>query len=357
MKIGILTYHRSDNYGALLQAIALREVLKEMGHESTFIDYWPDYHRQMYSVFSFGAMKYKSVIGNIVYVINTIRRYRVKKERIKSFEEYRSKYIYPYLTTVDAEYDVVIHGSDQIWRKQKVLKSYNPVYFGKNNVKAARKISYAASMGVVSPMDEDKEILKDYLSYLDCISVREKELGDLVTELGYENDVSIDPTLLLDKKRWVDMMDLKSDSAEKYVLYYKLQHHSFDDEKIQKFAKSRNLKVKTIYGQARKFNTEENIYIANPKDFLNLILNAEYVFTSSYHGLVFSLLFHKPFYASFNKNSGRAQSLLQYLSLDDRLLTPMSNIPNIENIINYANIDDMIEKERVRSLRYIEDSI
>ena len=68
MKIGILTYHRSNNYGALLQAIALRKVLADMGHEVSFIDYWPAYHRHIYEAFSIASLKYRSLKGNYNYI-------------------------------------------------------------------------------------------------------------------------------------------------------------------------------------------------------------------------------------------------------------------------------------------------
>ena len=95
MKIGILTYHRSHNYGALLQAIALRHVLEEMGHEVTFIDYWPAYHRHLYKAFSFRYMMDRpSFLERCYYVKNCILYYKARRESIVNFTGFLDDYIF-----------------------------------------------------------------------------------------------------------------------------------------------------------------------------------------------------------------------------------------------------------------------
>lgn len=356
MKIGILTYHRSNNYGASLQAIALREILSKMGHEVTFIDYWPAYHRHVYMVFSFASMKYRSIKGNISYIASVFKNYRWIKSRIKNFETFRLTYVYPYLSTMDDAYDIVVCGSDQIWRKQEEINVYNPVYFGKNNIKVARQISYAASMGFITKDEDEKRILKDYLSHLDSISVREKDLKELVEGLGCNCVQSLDPTLLLNKEQWSSLVNLQPTTSEKYVLYYKLRGHSFDEKSIKMFAQERNLKLITLCGAASK-ETEDKITTASPQRMLSLINGAEYVFTSSYHGMVFAILLHKPFYAAFNNNSGRAKSLLLDLNLLDRLLQPNSSIPQNEHPIDFSKIDSILEIKRNISINYLKMTV
>ena len=162
MKIGILTYHRSHNYGALLQAIALRKVLADMGHEVTFIDYWPAYHRHMYALFSFHwMMSRKGIWSKWSYLKYCFCNYSARKKRKLSFDKFISEYIEPYTSSMDESYDVVIHGSDQIWRKQPEINTYNPVYFGCHDIVARRKVSYAASIGTPPQKDEEKQIIKE----------------------------------------------------------------------------------------------------------------------------------------------------------------------------------------------------
>ena len=118
-------------------------------------------------------------------------------------------------------YDVIVHGSDQIWRKQPEINTYNQVYFGKHQIKSNRKVSYAASMGILPKDEFDMNQVKDYLSCLDAISVREESLLALVKELGYSNAThDLDPTLLLPSDYWVNKFNLKQ-SSERYALYYK----------------------------------------------------------------------------------------------------------------------------------------
>ena len=119
MKIGILTYHRSHNYGALLQAIALRKVLSDMGNEVFFIDYWPNYHRHMYALFSVKwLINRPGRKSKLLYIKDCLLHCSVRKQRKQNFDLFISHFILPYISSCDDSYDVIVHGSDQIWRKQ-----------------------------------------------------------------------------------------------------------------------------------------------------------------------------------------------------------------------------------------------
>lgn len=354
MKIGILTYHRSHNYGALLQAIALRKVLADMGHEVTFIDYWPAYHRHMYALFSFASLKYRSVRGNLSYIKSCLQNYKYRKERINNFNKFIAEYIEPFLSSMNDSYDLVIHGSDQIWRKQFELRTYNPVYFGNHNIQTVKKISYAASMGILPENKADKLTVRKLLSNLDTISVREHGLKELCISLGYaETRQDLDPTLLLNLSDWAGMFRLrKKDNAEKYALYYKIID-SFDICELQRFSVSKGLNLKIIYHEAGCMNSDEHITTADPCQFLYLMYNADFVFTSSFHGLVFALLFHKPFFASFTRNSGRAASLLDALEIQGRLLNSKGEIPSNIQPINYNMVDNTLNQLRSSSRDFL----
>ena len=356
MKIGILTYHRSHNYGALLQAIALRYVLEQMGHQATFIDYWPAYHRHMYMVFSWHAMMQKrSKKSKFRYLQNCIMNWAARIERIERFAAFIRKYIEPHLSSMDENYDVVVHGSDQIWRKQPEMREYNPVYFGDNGIQTNKNISYAASMGVLPQTDDDFSKLKSLISHLNSISVRESGLKDVVHKLGFESTLCLDPTLLLSVEQWKKIIPFVPSHGGGYVLYYYLQDNVFDKSEIIKFTKANKLRLITIYSKAIKRNTSDEITTADPEQFLSLIAGAKFIFTSSFHGLAFSLLFHKPFYASFKKNAGRASSLLSALGLDYRLLSPCSSIPNEDTTIDYNHVDSQLASMRQESLQYLQE--
>lgn len=356
MKIGILTYHRSHNFGALLQAVALRSVLTTMGHNATFVDYWPSYHEHVYAFFSYVLLKQKNIKGKLQYLVKFLLGFKSKRRKIRNTYKFIDHYIFPYMSSINEDYDILVYGSDQIWRKQPELNTYNPVYFGDNDIKARSHISYAASMGIISHNKEDKDKLNKLLSHLNRISVRETDLCNLVCELGFECKICLDPTLLITGDKWISDMHLQHKSNEKYLIFYKMRGKSFDEKYVQQFARLLNLKLKILYPTANRNNTSDRITTANPIEFLELIYNAEFVITSSYHGLVFALLFHKPFYASFGSNAGRAQSLLEKLELKDRLLEPMSHIPENGKPINYSEVDKRLNFWRKDSLQYLADN-
>lgn len=357
MKIGIITYHRSYNYGALLQATALREFLSERGHNVYFVDYWPAHNKHRYSVFSFTWMikTQRGIKKKIKYVISCISNFNYRKKRNKCFQDYISEYILPYLLPVSESFDIVIHGSDQIWRKQPEIDRYNPVYFGKHDIKTKLKISYAASMGIVPQNDMEKNMLRKYVSYLDVVSVREKDLQDFLFDLGFSNiKLVVDPTLLLDCSHWTDLFKIKKTDEEPYLLYYKLQN-SFDENEVRKFADAMKLKIKIISGRYRN-KSENGLSAVNPKDFVEVIANSSYIFTSSFHGLVFSLLYHKPFLASFTNSSARAISLLSEIGLSTRLIKPCSIFTQVAyQKIDYDQVDINLHSLREKSIKFLMD--
>lgn len=355
MKIGILTYHRSHNYGALLQAIALRKVLQGMGHIVTYIDYWPEYHQHMYAIFNPVAFKSMGIRGKYGYLKTMVKTWKYRKERIKNFNAFIAEYIEPYVSSVSEDYDLIIHGSDQIWRKQPEMNTYNPIYFGKHKILTKKRITYAASMGILPDSNTDKDILKTYLSELNKISVRETDLKTLVEHLGYTCEQHLDPTLLLKGEEWVSLMNIPRKSERKYVLFYHLLDNSFDVNEIEAFARERKMEMVTIYSWAKKKENIHEITTANPLQFLELIYNAEFVFTSSFHGLVFSLLFEKQFLAAFSTNAGRAMSILSQLELSNRLLHPMSRVPSTLDYIDYPIVSKRMDSQRMGSLRYLKE--
>lgn len=357
MKIGILSYHRSHNYGALLQGIALREVLVRAGHQVTFIDYWPAYHRHMYALFSFNWLLSRKGIGRkYKYLRDVILYYSFRKKRRENFDRFIKKYIEPYASSTNENYDVIVHGSDQIWRKQPEIRKYNPVYFGKHQIRAKRKITYAASMGVLPQKESDKVILKDYMSYLDRISVREENLQILVRELGFSGvSHDIDPTLLLPMEYWINKFELKR-SEERFALYYRIQD-SFNMKELRSYVESKGLKLKVIHSKANCADSEENVTTAGPQEFLQLIFGADIVFTSSFHGLAFALNFHKPFFASFQKNGSRASSLLKQCDLEYRMVSPNTSIPSVEKTIDFSKVDCVLEGLRTSSMAYLEENL
>lgn len=356
MKIGILTYHRSHNFGALFQAIATRNVLLQMGHQVSYIDYWPDYHKAMYALFSWGSFRRKNRYDKFLYVKDCIFSFRGKKVLKDKFEKFINSYIIPFCEPMGTSYDLIIYGSDQIWRKQPWLDTYNPVYFGLHKSFSKLHATYAASMGIISNETSDHEKLKSLIGNMNYISVREESLLDFVHELGYKNAIlSIDPVLLLTANQWKKIIQPNScflPPHHKYVLYINYIPFSFNESAIRLFAKEHDCDFVKINGAVIGKDTPDARIDTGPLEFLLYITKADYIFTSSFHALAFSILFQKEFYAAFSNNAGRASSLLAKLNLDNRLKNNEDET-FVEDVINYNAVNSILDSLRDDSINYI----
>lgn len=357
MKIGILTYHRTLNYGACLQAVATRIVLEQMGHEVYYVDYWPKYHEGKYKVFSWEVFMPLPWKRKIKYLWEQVRNRKYILRRANNFALFHAQFIIPYCRPLTEAYDVVVYGSDQIWRKQKETKAYNPMYFGKSQIKSKKHISYAASMGALPNNERDKAELQKLVSNLDNISVREQDLQTFLSDLGVKNvSLTIDPTLLLSACEWDKVIPASEYNGTKYVLVYGIGRASFDMGEVNRYAQEHGCVVKVLQSDGTAEDTDKLITTAAPEAFIQLIRNSECVFTSSFHGLAFSIIYQKEFYASFvPQKVSRAQSLISSLGLNDRLLSPNATIPNRKKI-NYEVVENKLQEFRAESLQFLKDN-
>ena len=353
MKTGIITFHRTNNYGACLQAVATRLILEEMRHEAYYVDYWPAYHAGKYDILSYNKLRHKSIRGKVACVLNSFRNLKEKKDRKRAFEKFHQEYIIPFCKPISDDFDVVIYGSDQIWRKHSAIKDYDPVYFGKNQIASKRHIAFAASMGVLPNNERDRLKVKELVSHLDRIAVREEDLQQLLSELGYtEVERVLDPTLLLSKYEWNQKIDIPDYSGRPYVLVYHVAKMQFDIDEIKKFAAEKGCDVKILHGVVGDKQQKDGYSAADPITFLTLFKYASYTFVSSFHGLAFSIIFEREFFASYRTNSNRAETVLKLLGLSDRLIKPHSKIPRL-NPIAYGTVKSKLDDKRNRDLQLL----
>ncbi len=341
MKIGLLTYHRAENYGAELQAIALRYFLKNLGNEVYFIDYYPDYHQKIYAI---PKISKRIALKNPRLYFHKQLDNLFKYLRKQSFHTFQKKHIIPHCISLEESFDVVIYGSDQIWRKQPFVKTYNPIYFGKNDIQTKLHISYAASIDTLPQTEEDMRTFQELITHLDKISVRESSLRNSLLGMGIKAELSIDPVFLLTKEQWNKIIPAKN-QKEKYILYYNLQD-TFDKQEIEKFATAHHMRLKIITGKAYYTKDHSINTFGGPDKFISAIRNAQFVFTSSFHGLAFSIIFHKPFYVSVRHGISRIESLLYELNLQNHQLPEKANIPQEISPIDFGRIDTILTQKR-----------
>ena len=363
MKIGILTYHRAHNYGAMLQAYALLTYLRSNGHDAEIIDYWPESHRVQYALI-------KPIVGNGIIpkikciIANTVTFFR-RYVRIRKFEKFCHTYLnigstiqYPNPNALtDLKYDFVIVGSDQIWRNHESDGKhigFDPVYFCQHIPKNIRCISYAASMGIIQLNKEDKDVLKNYLNRFSRILVRENSLKEAIDELGFESAIVVDPTLLLSQDEWNKFLPNKRFHTTKYVLYYEL----VKSKEALVFAKHKaeelGCKLLIMDATIPLIPQRRHISYASPIEFLHAIRDAEFVIATSFHGTVFSVIFEKQFITiGLKNNADRVQTLLHQLDIVEHYQEYPQNVMDID----YAQVKSRFSKLVANSMHLLLTSI
>lgn len=221
MKIGILTYHRALNYGAVLQAYAMYHVLKKKWHQVEIVDYCPYEQSIFYSINPFCVFKRKDywISKKISELFLWILSLPIKYWRKRKFNKFLNKYFLigywaKYLTCHDIPdtCDLYIYGSDQIWWYDDFLSFmwFSEVYWWNFPISKSRKITYAASMGHIW-LDKNKNIyIKKNILNFNAVSVREKKLKLALNELTHINiEEVLDPVFLLSKNEWKKQFQLK----------------------------------------------------------------------------------------------------------------------------------------------------
>lgn len=346
MKVGILTFHRAHNYGALLQAYALKTYLTSLGHEVSFLDYWPEWHANAYRIWNKDTFKKVSLLVKvkllIAFILTLSRRFR----RVRGFESFMRNYLNLPKTAkytkapicFDENYDLIIVGSDQIWRNWITESKYigfDPIYFAVGLSVQVKYITYAASMGIIDYNSEEEKFLRNVLGNFSKISVREKTLQTLLSDLGYQSEIVVDPVFLLSREQWNELLPSKRFMKDRYVLFYRLMHSDEAFVLAQKMAKKMNCSLITITAAVPLLPRKDEMQTSSPLQFLHALRDAEFVVATSFHGTAFSIIFEKNFYVmGLGKNADRVISLLNTLGLENRyLLNPSDTEERVDSVI------------------------
>ena len=363
MKIGILTYHRAHNYGAMLQAYALRTYLHNQGHDVEFIDYWPNSHNKQYTLFK--PIRGKSLYFKILNIISDSVTLIRRTIRMNKFNNFRKKHLgindsIKYTTNKEPiieGYDCVVVGSDQIWRTQEYEGKHvgiDPMYLCTNIPNTTRCISYAASMGIISLTSEDEHVIRTSLKNFNTILVRENSLKQLVESLGYSAHVVLDPTLLLTKQQWDQLIPSHRYSQKPYVLFYELMPSQEALAFAKKKALSLNCELLIMDSIIHTLPRKNHISYASPIEFMHAIRDAEFVIATSFHGTAFSIIFEKQFITiGLKKNADRVKTLLQQVGITEQY----QDLPIETSKINYKEVNTTLQTIRQHSQQLLVKSI
>lgn len=335
---GIITMHRVHNFGSMLQALALQKAVENLGFEAEIIDYnYPNAeHLSYYSTVRqpiHVAAPRPSILSRIKNKIllnlrptkpnndaaRGVNFYRFMKSSLRLSRHYKSRFE---LWNEPPRYNVYITGSDQVW---------NPDYIGFDTSfmlgfasADSKKIAYAPSISLQNIPKAFQSTYKQSLAGYSAISARESTSAGLLKEMtGNEIPVVVDPTLLLNRNQWFELLGIEDSAAEDgyfivYLLDYKFNPYPEVFNVIERAHKQFGGKIVVLHGKTSEYMRNAGVMetpTADPREMIEYFSKARFVITTSFHGSMFALNFGIPFLALVNhkvNDSRLCDSLSQY---------------------------------------------
>lgn len=359
MKIAIMTQPLGTNYGGIMQAWALQQVLKKQGHEVVTIDRQPDDRGCLYHLLRLGYRTVQKALGRRKAPINLEKHFPEIFQHTNAFVQQHLSMSEPLDSTEKLkahfereQYDAVIVGSDQTWRPM-----YSPnignFFLDFLQDKNIKRIAYASSFGV-----DEWEFTEDQTKYcaplarkFDAISVREDSGISLCKKyLGVDAEHVLDPTLLVDRSTYQALFEGKEMPDKKGIYTYILDKSEWKSQVVELAKKELNL-PQFSHQPKEKYSDNmvgdwKSCLMPSVEDWLKGFSDADFVITDSFHGTVFSIIFEKPFISLVNKERGGARfySLLKNFGFENRAISSFDN-QELINIINRKSVFNLIEND------------
>ena len=368
--IGIITIHKINNYGSVLQAFALQKACEFLGNKVEIIDYkFPNqYHLTHKYQSKYDSIPNEPRLIKLFFAWALIRQHRgiglfVKKYQHLSNRQYNSP---KELEIFKPLYDVYMTGSDQIWNPRHC--GGDPSFMLHFAVSGSRKISYAASICADHlPQDLNESYCK-LLGKYQFISVREKSSVNIIKKItGKEPYTVVDPTLLLSRYQWNEIAIKKRLIKNKFILCYFLNYSFNAFPYVEKLVEYIHKKTKydIVYvGRPPHHLSFFHTYYrvgASPEEFLSLMRDADMVLTTSFHGTAFAVNYGKPLFTVVqDKNAcdSRQVDLMCQLGLEKQILSVGDPMPDISRFQYDASVQQkLLEELRCKSYEYLKTSI
>lgn len=387
-KIGIAAVTYKENFGSALQTYATQYTLEKMGYDARIFEI-KGVHRQIhikkliyYAGRMFDPVELKYLLANL--------KSRSRKSASASTDQYAQDMIvrknvyadfnkkwnkmlplvkgWDGLARQASEMDAVVVGSDQLWRPSNIVGCYFTLEFVPNNVK---KIAFSTSFGVPELPSNLHKHAKRFLSRIEHISVREDSGAEIVKrESGRDATVVCDPTMMLTAEDWMHIQDEKPFADGKYILMYLMGDNPEQREFVKKLSKATGCRIIGLLHGATYISYDEDVvdekpYNVGPSEFVNLIRNAQYVCTDSFHCCVFSILNSTKFFAfrrwpdgsKFSAND-RLYTLLKFTGLERRMLDGTENVEKcIADEIDFSDVLDRVAQRRKESMDYLVNAL
>lgn len=363
MRIGIITWFAGSNYGTNLQAIALQYYLRKQGYEVELVncEVQSEYNknrRNFIERIEFFPEKWAEKFARRVFFKKqrAIRDKKLEKSIQKNCILTNRCGNEKDLVNTFNSFDLLVCGSDQIWNPNWYHRFYYADYEGV----MTRRISYAPSMGVTKILDEVETEIRRSVSKFDAVSVREENAASLLEPYTkYKPVVVVDPTLLLDSDDWASILKPTEEAPkEDYVLGFFIEGNFAHLHATRKFANQRNMKYVFVpYSGLSYYQIGDRHADAGLEDLLELIRNARYIITDSFHITVFSIIHRKQFYSfmryrenPITSTNSRIRNLLHMAGLEKRGLEfgtrEIKELPDIDYVPHVEMLQQEIEKSK-----------
>lgn len=368
-KVGIITYHHYNNYGTMLQALALQNMIENLGYDCEIIDFKQNNQLKKTELLKVRIKRIGIYFKNIKKYCMLNKAKGKFNERNKKFEEFYSKHLvlgnahYTNSNEICANppiYDAYIVGSDQTWNPNV---GKNPDAFYLTFVKDKKQCgSYAPSVGLSKLTSSQETRMKSKLEHISYLSCREYMGSKLLHEVT-EREVTtvLDPTMLLDCNKWIRYKDNMNRLPDNYILQYFLGDVIECRKFVKELSEKTNLPVLILPHSYLDLDKSNQLY-CGPDGFLDLIYNADYICTDSFHGTAFSINFNKNFFAFHKRrededgsDNSRITDLLQRFGLGDRLITDY-NLPD-KLLIDYQRVNLQFDILRENSVTYLKNML
>lgn len=375
-KVGIATYMNNYNYGSILQAYSLMTFIRNLGYDAYILDFL-DMNCRHNKKMRVKLYKDKLLCGikhPIILLSEIKRKGKLKKEekiintqKMCVFKNFQKKYMYfSKLNYMEHKtFSAFVCGSDQIWKLTIPGLHY---FFFLQFAVPEKRIAYAPSFGCDFLPCYNKKQFKKYVNSFAAISVREKSGVNIIKkELGIEVPQVLDPVLLLGQEYWYKLLNDSAHSMnetalenDQYILCYFLNENAKGLEIISKLEKTLKIKIVWIESGVKAFNNAHEC-CPTPFEFVNLVKNAAYVVTDSFHGVAFACMMNTNFYVvkrnytSCPEQNTRIQSILEMLHLQSRII---ENPANFEfEKIDFVEVNSILEIEREKSSNFLSTAL
>ncbi len=325
-RVGILTFQRVMNYGGALQSLALQEAIGRCGCDVHVVDYTCSALRGDEKP---PALMEQKKPGQI---LKWFMQHRFLSSKYQAFAAYRDKHL-DLTKTVDrdsiadalSDFDAIVVGSDQVWNP-KLTGGDTAYLLDFPAASTTRKIAYAASIGLNVFPSELEQPWAEMIGRFDSISVREKTAADYLASLGLNNvKQACDPTFLVGQDYWSRIAEPVNVDGPYMFVYLFVPVRGLLLDKLKELASSKGLRLVVLHSSARLVPGVQNVRGCSPEQFLGYVVGADAVFTSSFHGTCFSLIFNKDFYSycpeAQASTRSRITDLLDELGLESRACT------------------------------------